>query len=192
MSGEAAASGPALPRRSSRLKELNKRKRCDQKQTTSPYFTAQRKAKKRQSVNDDEAAWEPKKRPKHTSTAVTHPKRLSIKAARPHRKGKTVSPYFSTLASGTSKQTVPQPSLRSTEKGAKRHMHLEYLDFSPPKSPHNLVQEQLYKDPWRLLVATIFLNRTTGKTHSSLSDKNDSSLDPACFTNFKSLCLKAL
>ncbi|EEC12860.1 conserved hypothetical protein [Ixodes scapularis] len=33
----------------------------------------------------------------------------------------------------------------------------------PPKSPYGLVQESLYHDPWKLLVATIFLNRTTGK-----------------------------
>ncbi|XP_077990337.1 methyl-CpG-binding domain protein 4-like [Glandiceps talaboti] len=33
----------------------------------------------------------------------------------------------------------------------------------PPKSPYNLVQESLFHNPWKLLVATIFLNRTTGK-----------------------------
>ena len=33
----------------------------------------------------------------------------------------------------------------------------------PPKSPYNLIQEQLYPDPWKLLVATIFLNRTSGE-----------------------------
>jgi len=32
----------------------------------------------------------------------------------------------------------------------------------PPRSPFNLVQENLFHDPWKLLVATIFLNRTTG------------------------------
>lgn len=44
----------------------------------------------------------------------------------------------------------------------KRHRHLLYPDFSPPQSPFGLVQEQLYKEPWKLLVATIFLNKTTG------------------------------
>lgn len=33
----------------------------------------------------------------------------------------------------------------------------------PPRSPYNLVQEKLYQDPWKVLIATIFLNRTTGK-----------------------------
>ncbi|CAK8671026.1 unnamed protein product [Clavelina lepadiformis] len=32
----------------------------------------------------------------------------------------------------------------------------------PPKSPYHLVQETLFHDPWKLLVATIFLNRTSG------------------------------
>ena len=35
----------------------------------------------------------------------------------------------------------------------------------PPNSPYSLVQEVLYQDPWKLLVATIFLNRTTGKVN---------------------------
>ena len=34
--------------------------------------------------------------------------------------------------------------------------------WTPPKSPYNLVQESLFHNPWKLLVATIFLNRTTG------------------------------
>jgi hypothetical protein len=34
--------------------------------------------------------------------------------------------------------------------------------WTPPRSPFNLVQEHLHHDPWQLLVATIFLNRTQG------------------------------
>ena len=37
------------------------------------------------------------------------------------------------------------------------------LKYTPPKSPFNLIQEELYTDPWKLLVATIFLNRTGGR-----------------------------
>lgn len=36
--------------------------------------------------------------------------------------------------------------------------------WTPPRSPFNLFQESLYHDPWKLLVGTIFLNRTTGKS----------------------------
>ncbi|KAG8237712.1 hypothetical protein J437_LFUL017500 [Ladona fulva] len=35
--------------------------------------------------------------------------------------------------------------------------------WTPPKSPYNLIQERLFSDPWKLLVATIFLNKTSGK-----------------------------
>ncbi|KAL4226094.1 Methyl-CpG-binding domain protein 4 [Mactra antiquata] len=45
---------------------------------------------------------------------------------------------------------IPQP-----------HLHRDMF-WTPPKSPYNLVQESLFHDPWKLLVATIFLNRTTG------------------------------
>ena len=33
----------------------------------------------------------------------------------------------------------------------------------PPKSPFDLVQEKLFTEPWKLLVATIFLNKTSNK-----------------------------
>lgn len=34
--------------------------------------------------------------------------------------------------------------------------------WSPPRSPHNLIEET-FRDPWPLLVATIFLNKTSCK-----------------------------
>ncbi|XP_054992897.1 methyl-CpG-binding domain protein 4 isoform X1 [Sorex araneus] len=38
-----------------------------------------------------------------------------------------------------------------------------FKKWTPPRSPFNLVQETLFHDPWKLLIATIFLNRTAGK-----------------------------
>ncbi|XP_041654319.1 methyl-CpG-binding domain protein 4 [Cheilinus undulatus] len=38
-----------------------------------------------------------------------------------------------------------------------------FKKWTPPRSPYNLVQETLFHDPWKLLVATIFLNKTSGK-----------------------------
>ncbi|CAJ0941482.1 unnamed protein product [Ranitomeya imitator] len=38
-----------------------------------------------------------------------------------------------------------------------------FCKWTPPRSPFNLVQETLFHDPWKLLVATIFLNKTSGK-----------------------------
>uniref|UniRef100_A0A8C2VGJ0 Methyl-CpG-binding domain protein 4 n=1 Tax=Chinchilla lanigera TaxID=34839 RepID=A0A8C2VGJ0_CHILA len=38
-----------------------------------------------------------------------------------------------------------------------------FKKWTPPRSPFNLIQETLFHDPWKLLIATIFLNRTSGK-----------------------------
>lgn len=38
--------------------------------------------------------------------------------------------------------------------------------WTPPRSPFNLIQETLFHDPWKLLIATIFLNKTSGKQSS--------------------------
>uniref|UniRef100_A0A3P8X5V0 Methyl-CpG-binding domain protein 4 n=1 Tax=Cynoglossus semilaevis TaxID=244447 RepID=A0A3P8X5V0_CYNSE len=38
-----------------------------------------------------------------------------------------------------------------------------FRKWTPPRSPFNLVQETLFHDPWKLLVATIFLNKTSGR-----------------------------
>ncbi|XP_061529594.1 methyl-CpG-binding domain protein 4 [Phycodurus eques] len=58
------------------------------------------------------------------------------------------SPYFSRkpLADG------PSPPRRKA-----------FKKWTPPRSPFNLVQETVFHDVWKLLVATIFLNKTSGK-----------------------------
>ncbi|KAI4823352.1 hypothetical protein KUCAC02_011941 [Chaenocephalus aceratus] len=38
-----------------------------------------------------------------------------------------------------------------------------FKKWTPPRSPYNLIQETLFHDHWKLLVATIFLNKTSGK-----------------------------
>ncbi|KAM6345389.1 methyl-CpG-binding domain protein 4 isoform 3-T3 [Alca torda] len=38
-----------------------------------------------------------------------------------------------------------------------------FRKWTPPRSPFNLIQETLFHDPWKLLIATIFLNKTSGK-----------------------------
>ncbi|KAM8930822.1 methyl-CpG-binding domain protein 4 [Pelodytes ibericus] len=38
-----------------------------------------------------------------------------------------------------------------------------FSKWTPPRSPYNLVQEILFHDPWKLLLATIFLNKTSGR-----------------------------
>ncbi|NXW84145.1 MBD4 protein, partial [Alopecoenas beccarii] len=58
------------------------------------------------------------------------------------------SPYFS---SKNSKEAPSPPRRKALRK------------WTPPRSPFNLVQETLFHDPWKLLIATIFLNKTSGK-----------------------------
>jgi methyl-CpG-binding domain protein 4 len=79
------------------------------------------------------------------------------------RRRKTTSPYFHS----TSKRKRRGEKLRKSPVAGpsdvkKAPRHLDYPDFVPPSSPYDLVQEQLYREPWKLLIATIFLNRTTG------------------------------
>ncbi|NXL85290.1 MBD4 protein, partial [Alectura lathami] len=58
------------------------------------------------------------------------------------------SPYFSSRGS----KEAPSPPRRKA-----------FRKWTPPRSPFNLVQETLFHDPWKLLIATIFLNKTSGK-----------------------------
>uniref|UniRef100_A0A8C8SQB0 Methyl-CpG-binding domain protein 4 n=1 Tax=Pelusios castaneus TaxID=367368 RepID=A0A8C8SQB0_9SAUR len=58
------------------------------------------------------------------------------------------SPYFSSKYSSE----APSPPRRKA-----------FRKWTPPRSPFNLVQEILFHDPWKLLIATIFLNKTSGK-----------------------------
>ncbi|XP_071612501.1 methyl-CpG-binding domain protein 4 [Heliangelus exortis] len=58
------------------------------------------------------------------------------------------SPYFS---SKYSKEAPSPPRRKALRK------------WTPPRSPFNLIQETLFHDPWKLLIATIFLNKTSGK-----------------------------
>ena len=34
------------------------------------------------------------------------------------------------------------------------------MEWKPPKSPYNLIQEQLWQDPWKIFVVCIFCNLT--------------------------------
>ncbi|XP_051509261.1 methyl-CpG-binding domain protein 4 isoform X3 [Myxocyprinus asiaticus] len=52
---------------------------------------------------------------------------------------------------------------RDTENSLSPPKRKAFRKWTPPRSPYNLVQETLFHDPWKLLVATIFLNKTSGK-----------------------------
>ncbi|XP_075289332.1 methyl-CpG-binding domain protein 4 isoform X2 [Opisthocomus hoazin] len=77
---------------------------------------------------------------KTSFTAVRMPPEESAPRTQVDRR--KTSPYFST----------PSPPRRKV-----------FRKWTPPRSPFNLVQETLFHDPWKLLIATIFLNKTSGK-----------------------------
>lgn len=75
----------------------------------------------------------------------------------------------STLSGKSERPRVELKAQRRSPYFRKRNQELEPprlkgQPWVPPRSPYGLVQENLYQDPWKLLVATIFLNRTTGET----------------------------
>ncbi|XP_032065351.1 methyl-CpG-binding domain protein 4 isoform X1 [Thamnophis elegans] len=75
----------------------------------------------------------------------------SIKERRTQRtqvERRKTSPYFSRKLI----KEAPSPPRRKA-----------FRKWTPPRSPFNLVQETLFHDPWKLLIATIFLNKTSGK-----------------------------
>ncbi|XP_033647792.1 methyl-CpG-binding domain protein 4-like [Asterias rubens] len=80
-----------------------------------------------------------KERRKRSSLTVAPKRRTSTRLRKPAKR----SPYFG-------KGAVKAPKKPPKKK------------WTPPKSPFNLVQESLFHDSWKLLVATMFLNRTTG------------------------------
>lgn len=80
---------------------------------------------------------------------VNHtPVRDSQKKSKKLEDNRKTSPYFS----GRGIRDCPSPPRRKV-----------FKKWTPPQSPFNLVQEILFHDPWKLLVATIFLNKTSGK-----------------------------
>jgi methyl-CpG-binding domain protein 4 len=68
------------------------------------------------------------------------------------------SPYFK-----RSTKLVKSKYFNSVETPSAKEI-MNSVKWVPPKSPYNLIQESLYDDPWKLLIATIFLNKTSGKT----------------------------
>ncbi|XP_075370093.1 methyl-CpG-binding domain protein 4 isoform X1 [Mycteria americana] len=83
---------------------------------------------------------------KKSFTAVKMPPEESIPRTQVDRR--KTSPYFSSKYS----KEAPSPPRRKA-----------FRKWTPPRSPFNLVQETLFHDPWKLLIATIFLNKTSGK-----------------------------
>jgi len=61
---------------------------------------------------------------------------------------------------------ISESETRANDRLVEQCRPITARSWVPPKSPFNLVQESLFHDPWKLLVATMFLNRTPGKQQS--------------------------
>ncbi|CAJ1084923.1 methyl-CpG-binding domain protein 4 [Xyrichtys novacula] len=66
-------------------------------------------------------------------------------------------------SSDDKRKTSPYFSRNPLRDGLSPPRRKVFKKWTPPRSPFNLVQETLFHDPWKLLVATIFLNKTSGK-----------------------------
>lgn len=100
---------------------------------------------------------------RHLGLALaTAGKRARASTPQPERAGAagdaTVSPFFA--ATPPPKQKPQRPRIaafspaRRVEPGAQRA-------WEPPASPYGLIQETLFSDPWKVLVACILLNKTS-------------------------------
>jgi len=85
--------------------------------------------------------------PKQRSNAGTAPEVATPPTTKGKRKGKH-SPYFK-----------PEAAVQGRS-GARARAPIAWM---PPASPHGLLQEALYEDPWRVLVACVLLNKTRGE-----------------------------
>ena len=106
---------------------------------------------------------------KRAPGGVKHPrhptKRVSRKTSKGLKRKKTLNTVEGAkrikLESHNSDGTVVSTSDYFEANDAPSESKL-FSNWIPPKSPYNLIQESLFHDPWKLLIATIFLNRTTG------------------------------
>ena len=79
-----------------------------------------------------------------------------------HTKAKEQNVNGDGLKKCTRKSTKLKRSPYFSVAKTKRPRHFLYPQYTPPASPFNLIQEELHEDPWKVLVSTIFLNRTAG------------------------------
>ncbi|KAF4521581.1 hypothetical protein B566_EDAN001301 [Ephemera danica] len=88
-----------------------------------------------------------------SSTETTESQQTSVK------KRLNLSPYFKKPPMS---KTVKSKYFNNTEPQKAKEI-MDSVGWIPPQSPYKLIQESLYHDPWKLLIATIFLNKTSGK-----------------------------
>ncbi|NP_001037916.1 methyl-CpG-binding domain protein 4 [Xenopus tropicalis] len=70
---------------------------------------------------------------------------------------------FITASQVEKRKTSPYFSRKAIKEALAPPKRKAFTKWTPPRSPFHLVQETLFHDPWKLLIATIFLNKTSGK-----------------------------
>lgn len=141
------------------------------KRQRSETFAGNKRSRRRKATGKEIERGKPikiKMAGKQTPGTSKHPK-LSTK--RKSRKSKTSKP-IKTLDIGSSTNDA---KLLGVHQSVSTAVSSDYFkpsvpsykpqlvpNWIPPKSPFNLIQESLFHDPWKLLIATIFLNRTSG------------------------------
>lgn len=75
---------------------------------------------------------------------------------------RTVERSSSDLAAILVPARLKNGKTRKLDPGALGQREISRKDWVPPVSVHALIQEELYKDPWKLLVACMLLNKTSG------------------------------
>jgi methyl-CpG-binding domain protein 4 len=76
----------------------------------------------------------------------------------------SISPYFAeaVVPTGRAPPPIPWYDDRTCRTGDPGRTRLP-VGWHPPRSPYSLIEEWLWNQPWRMLIACILLNKTTGK-----------------------------
>lgn len=96
-----------------------------------------------------------------SAAAAAAPQRARRERDSPQPAARVLSPFFAasppqtTPKASTKRPRVPSAAFSPARRVAGRS------SWEPPASPYGLIQETLYSDPWKLLVACICLNKTS-------------------------------
>lgn len=67
------------------------------------------------------------------------------------------------------KHTEPTAPAKKLTSAPAQPADMKIALWEPPVSPYFLIEEVLYNDPWKLLVACMLLNKTTGRAVSQFA-----------------------
>lgn len=84
---------------------------------------------------------------------------------RTRKRGACISKYFQDKHEDLDARGPSTPVARETKRKRRSRRNATPLqeDWIPPASVYGLIEEQLYEDPWKLLVACMLLNKTSSK-----------------------------